>query len=100
VGLSSDWGTILIGRRYSPALLAELGTDPRGYKESFSSLLSLAANQLPEGNDLTGSNNGAGIFTSNMVSYTASSVRSASMPATARARATTARATGAPTRSA
>ena len=70
VGLSSDWGTILIGRRYSPALLAELGTDPRGYKESFSSLLSLAANQLPEGNDLTGSNNGAGIFTSNMVSYT------------------------------
>ena len=70
VGLSSDWGTVLIGRQYSPALLAELGTDPRGYKESFSSLLSYAANQLPAGNDLTGENNGAAIFTSNLVSYT------------------------------
>ena len=70
VGLSSDWGTILIGRQYSPALLAELGTDPRGYKESFSMLLPYAGNQLPPGNDLSGSNNGAGIFTSNLVSYT------------------------------
>ncbi len=69
VGLSSDWGTVLLGRQYSPALLAELGTDPRGYKESLSSLGNLAGNQLPEGNDLTGPNNGAGIFTSNMVSY-------------------------------
>lgn len=70
VGLSSDWGTVLIGRQYSPALLAELGTDPRGHKESFSMLLPYAGNQLPPGNDLTGNNNGAGIFTSNLVSYT------------------------------
>ena len=70
VGLSSDWGTILIGRQYSPALLAELGTDPRGYKESFSMLLPFAGNQLPPGNDLSGNNNGAGIFTSNLISYT------------------------------
>jgi predicted porin len=68
VGLSAEWGTILLGRRYSPALLAELGVDPRGYKESLSSLLSYAANQLPADNAL-GPNNGGGIFTSNMVSY-------------------------------
>jgi predicted porin len=70
VGLSSDWGTLLIGRQYSPALLQELGTDPRGYKESFSMLLPYAANQLPPGNDLSGQNNGGAIFTSNLVSYT------------------------------
>ncbi|MBA3589315.1 porin [Methylibium sp.] len=69
VGLSGGWGTVLLGRQYSPALLAELGTDPRGYKESLSSLGNLAANQLPAGNDLTGPNNGAGIFISNLVSY-------------------------------
>lgn len=69
VGLSGDWGTVLLGRQYSPALLAELGTEPRGYKESLSGLLSYAGSQLPAGNDLTGSNNGAGIFTSNLVSY-------------------------------
>ena len=70
VGLSSDWGTVLIGRQYSPVLLQELGTDPRGYKESFSMLLPYAANQLPEGNGLEGENNGAAIFTSNLISYT------------------------------
>lgn len=68
VGLSADWGTVLLGRQYSPALLAELGTEPRGYKESLSGLLSFAGTQLPTGNDLN-PNNGAGIFTSNMVSY-------------------------------
>jgi predicted porin len=68
VGLSGDWGTVLLGRQYSPALLAELGTEPRGYKESLSGLLSFAGNQLPAGNDL-GPNNGAGIFTSNLISY-------------------------------
>jgi predicted porin len=74
VGLSDKWGTVLLGRQYSPALLADLGTEPRGYRESFSSLLTLASNSLPDGNSgLSGSTssqgNGAGIFTSNMVSY-------------------------------
>ena len=32
VGLSGGFGTVLLGRQYSPAILAELGTDPRGYK--------------------------------------------------------------------
>lgn len=71
VGLAGEWGKVLLGRQYSPALLAELGTEPRGYKESLSGLLSFAGNQLPAGNDL-GPNNAAGIFTSNMVSYSGS----------------------------
>ncbi|EWS54442.1 MULTISPECIES: porin [unclassified Methylibium] len=68
VGLSGGWGTVLAGRQYSPALIAELGTEPRGYKESLSGLLSYAAVQLPAGNDL-GGNNFGGIFTSNSISY-------------------------------
>lgn len=71
VGLSGSFGTVLLGRQYSPVILAELGTDPRGYKESFSSLLPYALTQLPAGNTgLEGGPNGLGIFTSNMVSYT------------------------------
>lgn len=71
VGLSGSFGTVLLGRQYSPVILAELGTDPRGYKESFSSLLPYALTQLPEGNTgLEGGPNGLAIFTSNMVSYT------------------------------
>lgn len=68
VGLSGDWGTVLLGRMYSVALIAELGTEPRGYKESLSGLLSYAAVQLPDGNAL-GGNNFGGIFTSNAVAY-------------------------------
>jgi predicted porin len=69
VGLSGGFGTVLLGRQYSPAILAELGTDPRGYKESFSSLLPYALAQNPAGNGITG-NNFLGIFTGNMISYT------------------------------
>lgn len=68
VGLSGGFGTVLLGRQYSPAILAELGTDPRGYKESYSMLLPYALTQAPAGNDV-GPNNGLGIFTSNLVSY-------------------------------
>ncbi|HEU4458581.1 MAG TPA: porin [Methylibium sp.] len=70
VGLSGGFGTILLGRQYSPAILAELGVDPRGYKESYSMLLPYALNQAPAGNAVAASeNNGLGIFTSNLISY-------------------------------
>ncbi len=72
VGLSGGFGTVLLGRQYSPALLAELGTDPRGYKESYSMLLPYALTQLPLGNtgvETPPGPNGLGIFTSNLVSY-------------------------------
>ncbi len=69
VGLSGDFGTVLLGRQYSPAILADLGTDPRGFKESFSALLPYALAQAPAGNAITG-NNFLGIFNGNMISYT------------------------------
>jgi predicted porin len=69
VGLSAGWGTVLLGRQYSPALLADLGTEPRGFKESYSSLATFAATQNPANNGLGGTRNGAGIFTSNLISY-------------------------------
>lgn len=72
VGVSGGFGTVLLGRQYSPAILAELGTDPRGYKESFSMLLPYALTQLPAGNtgvETPAGPNGLGIFTSNLISY-------------------------------
>lgn len=69
VGLSGGFGTVLLGRQYSPAILADLGTEPRGFKESFSLLLPYAGSQAPAGNATTG-NNFLGIFNGNMVSYT------------------------------
>ena len=64
VGLSGDFGSILLGRQYSVALLADLAVDPRGFKESLSSLSTYALTQV----EINGSNT-LGIFTSNAVSY-------------------------------
>lgn len=67
VGLKSSWGAVALGRQYSPAILAHLGTDPRGFKEQFSMLYPYAYNQAHAGgaNDL-------GVFLGNAVSYTGS----------------------------
>jgi predicted porin len=64
VGLAGDWGKVLLGRQYSVALLADLAVDPRGFKESLSSLSSYALTQV----EVNGSNT-LGIFTSNAISY-------------------------------
>lgn len=66
VGLAGDWGTVRLGRQYSVALLADLAVDPRGFKESLSSLSTYANTQSPINS--TG-NNLAGIFTGNAISY-------------------------------
>lgn len=71
VGLSGGFGTVLLGRQYSPALLAEFGVEPRAFKESYSGLMPYALAQLPDGNGL-GPNNWGGIFTGNMISYSGS----------------------------
>jgi len=68
VGLAGDWGKVLLGRQYSVALLADLAVEPRGYKESLSSLSTYALTQTPGNNANTG-NNTLGIFTGNSVSY-------------------------------
>nr|WP_246541382.1 porin [Collimonas antrihumi] len=47
VGLSSSFGTVTLGKQYSPAVLAFAATDPRGLKETFSGLISWALTQNP-----------------------------------------------------
>ncbi|MBX9640206.1 MAG: porin [Mycobacteriaceae bacterium] len=62
---SSEWGTVTLGRQYTPAVLALLSTDPRAIKEQFSGLYTFALNQAgggTNGNDL-------GIFAANAISY-------------------------------
>ena len=65
VGLKSNWGTITLGRQYSPALLEMAGTEPRAYKEQFSGLLPFAFNQAPANNPI----NDFGLLLGNAVSY-------------------------------
>lgn len=75
LGLSSDWGTVIIGRQYGPALLAHLATEPRAFKEQFSNLYAWAYSQLfTTVNDSAGTagrnaNNDVGIFFKNAVQY-------------------------------
>jgi predicted porin len=76
VGLSSaNFGTVLLGNQYSPAILAFAATDPRGLRENFSGLYSWAYNS---GAVSTGStvptpaantNNDVGVFLQNAISY-------------------------------
>ena len=71
VGLAGDWGTVILGRQYGPALLAHIGTEPRAFKEQFSNLYAWAYNQLDSfaGAGAAGNTNDVGIFMSNAVQY-------------------------------
>lgn len=65
VGLKGGWGSVTLGRQYSPAILANLGTEPRAFKENLSGLYPYAFNQFPAGNTV----NDLGIFIGNSVVY-------------------------------
>lgn len=65
VGISSDMGTVLLGRQYSPAIFANIGTEPRAFKENLSGLYPYALNQNPSSNTV----NDLGIFPGNSISY-------------------------------
>lgn len=65
VGIKGGFGSVALGRQYSPALLAHLGTDPRGMKEQLSGLYPYALNQLTVGD----ANNDIGVFLGNAISY-------------------------------
>ncbi|WER50942.1 porin [Cupriavidus sp. WKF15] len=73
VGLTGNWGTITLGRQYSPALIGVIGTEARGFKEQFSNLYVWAYNQLSSpGNALgagTNTGNDVGVFIGNAVQY-------------------------------
>lgn len=78
LGMSGDWGTVIVGRQYGPALLAHLASEPRVFRENFSQLYGWAYSQLftnvnaaaPDG---TGggrnTNNDVGIFMKDAVQY-------------------------------
>lgn len=65
VSLSGGFGTVTLGRMYSPALLELLPTEPRAFKENFSGLYPYAFNQNSAGNSVQD----LGIFLGNAVSY-------------------------------
>ncbi len=75
LGLSGDWGTLIAGRQYGPALLAHLGTEPRIFKEQFSNLYAWAYSQLftsindPGSNGGRNTNHDVGIFFKNALQY-------------------------------
>ncbi|MGV2872196.1 porin [Colwellia sp. E150_009] len=75
IGLTGDWGTVIAGRQYGPALLAHLGTEPRVFKEQFSNLYSWAYSQLfstvnPSDSEAgRNTNNDVGIFFKNAIQY-------------------------------
>ncbi|MGH1432800.1 MAG: porin [Neptuniibacter sp.] len=73
LGLTGDWGTVIAGRQYGPALLAQLGTEPRGYKEQFSQVFTLVYSTIPGGasgaGDAANENNDVGIFFSDAIQY-------------------------------
>lgn len=73
VGLAGDWGTLILGRQYGPALLAHIGTEPRAFKEQFSNIYLFAYNQYaatlgPAPAGING-NNDVGIFLKNAIQY-------------------------------
>lgn len=73
VGLSTNWGTVTLGRHYSPALLGTVSTEPRGFSENLSNLYLWAYNELAApGNAMgagTSPDNDVGVFIGNAVQY-------------------------------
>ncbi len=47
VGLSSNLGSVTLGKQFSPAVLAFAATDPRGLKETYSGLITWLYSQKP-----------------------------------------------------
>ncbi|TAM05264.1 MAG: porin [Paraburkholderia sp.] len=73
IGLSTHWGTVTLGRMYSPSLLAAISTEPRGFAENLSNLYTWAYNQLPAPGNAEGAGtnpgNDVGVFIGNAVQY-------------------------------
>lgn len=73
VGVSTHWGTVTLGRMYSPSLLAAITTEPRGFAENLSNLYTWAYNQLAAPGNAEGAgtspDNDVGVFIGNAVQY-------------------------------
>ncbi|MFC5429574.1 porin [Paraburkholderia denitrificans] len=73
VGLTTPYGTLTLGKMYSPAILAAIVTEPREFAENLSNLYTWAYNQLAApGNALgagTNPGNDVGVFIGNALQY-------------------------------
>ena len=74
VGLTGDWGALIVGRQYGPSLLADLDTEPRYFKEQFSNLYAWAYGKIATNNATIiptnrNTNNDVGIFFENALQY-------------------------------
>jgi len=68
IGVSSNVGTVTLGKQFSPAVLAFAATDPRGLKETYSGLITWLYSQKPVAT--TGSATSYGdIFMANAASF-------------------------------
>ncbi|MFX1765970.1 porin [Paraburkholderia sp. A1RI-2L] len=73
VGLTTPYGSLTLGRMYSPSILAAITTEPRAFAENLSNLYTWAYNQLAApGNALgagTNPGNDVGVFIGNALQY-------------------------------
>jgi len=75
LGVSGDWGTVIIGRQYGPGLIAHLGTETRVPKEQFSNVYAWAYSQYFSSinasttTDASNANKDVQIFFKNAVQY-------------------------------
>ena len=69
VTIGGDWGTIGAGMQLDPALIASIGTEPRGLTDSFSNLENWILATAGNGDANSGSLQG-GIFDTNALTYT------------------------------
>lgn len=73
VGIGGDWGSIQLGRQYSPLIFGTIGVEPRAWKENLSQLGTLVYAQLTGPGNPTGQGNNAsndvGSFVGNAIQY-------------------------------
>jgi len=73
VGLTTPYGSLTLGRMYSPSLLAAITTEPRAFAENLSNLYTWAYNQLGAPGDALGAGtnpgNDVGVFIGNALQY-------------------------------
>ncbi len=68
VGLSGSFGSVALGKQYTPAVLAFAATDPRGLKEQYSGLMTWALS----GSSTVNTSQAIDVFAGNAISYNTS----------------------------
>lgn len=73
VGMTTPYGSLTLGRMYSPSILAAITTEPRAFSENLSNLYTWAYNQLAAPANALGAgtspDNDVGVFIGNALQY-------------------------------